>query len=87
MVLTLFTATELSWTCDYRGDAAQNLHRTLERNLAQSTSPYAHFVTIVQSSGTGKSRMTDELGKSVVSIPLSLSTFCMFMITPKSHMV
>ncbi|KAF8917645.1 hypothetical protein CPB85DRAFT_1285026 [Mucidula mucida] len=34
---------------------------------------YARFVTITQSSGTGKSRMIDEAGKEVILIPVNLS--------------
>jgi hypothetical protein len=33
---------------------------------------YAHYVAIVQSSGMGKSRTVDELGKKYFSIPINL---------------
>lgn len=53
---------------DHEGllDHLDMLHRTFHR------SRYAKFLPIVQSSGTGKSRMVDELGKFVYLIPLNL---------------
>ena len=36
-------------------------------------SPYARSLAIVQSSGTGKSRMNDELAKQIVYVPMAPS--------------
>ena len=37
-----------------------------------NTKVYAHYAAIVQSSGMGKSRTVDELGKQHFSIPMNL---------------
>jgi hypothetical protein len=34
--------------------------------------PYSNAVSIIQSSGTGKSRMVDELSRSVFTIPFNI---------------
>ena len=47
------------------------LRRTLDSYINAKTN-YSRYATIVQSSGTGKSRMVSELGRKVVSIPLNL---------------
>lgn len=41
--------------------------------LAKGEEPYARYATFTQSSGTGKSRMNDELAKSVLYIPINLA--------------
>lgn len=74
MRLTLAPATELSWTADYRDEAANALHEILEGYLQPDYKRYTRVAPIIQSSGTGKSRMVDELGRRVVSIPLNVTT-------------
>lgn len=51
-----------------------NIHDILYRNICAMTrtSIYSTTVPIVQSSGTGKSRMVDELAKKVFTIPFCL---------------
>lgn len=66
-------ATELSWKCDYIGAAVEALWKHLLYYYNGDTqSSYAHFLTIVQSSGMGKSRVLDELSKIQFIIPINL---------------
>ena len=57
----------------YRGEAAEALWTHI-RNHHDSNSDaiYAPFCSVVQSSGMGKSRTVDELGKEHFSIPINL---------------
>jgi len=64
-----------AWNVDYQGDAA----RLLERIAISATSdpgiaphPYTNQISIIQSSGTGKSRAVDELAKSLFTFPFNL---------------
>jgi hypothetical protein len=45
---------------------------TIADYLSKDSAPYAMFTTIVNSSGTGKSRMVDQLGKDVIVVPMCL---------------
>jgi hypothetical protein len=50
-----------------------------------SVDVYAHYVAVVQSSGMGKSRTVDELGKKHFSIPINLreaNSTGMYIVTP-----
>ncbi|KDR72943.1 hypothetical protein GALMADRAFT_252299 [Galerina marginata CBS 339.88] len=66
-------ATEISWDRMYSGEAAdallthiQNHHNSVNGGI------YTRYCSIIQSSGMGKSRTADELGKSHLSIPINL---------------
>ncbi len=72
-VLTVLLAVEKSWQNDFRGNAAKSLLTILQNYRRDSGQFYARYVNIIQSSGTGKSRMTDEAGKDVILIPVNLS--------------
>ncbi|KAF9486227.1 hypothetical protein BDN70DRAFT_870313 [Pholiota conissans] len=76
-----------SWTEPYRGGAVKVLWQFLVDNLQPAgqawrigqmgeriptTDPYAHYVSIVQSSGMGKSRAVDELAKTHFVIPINI---------------
>ncbi|KAI0069211.1 hypothetical protein BV25DRAFT_1910906 [Artomyces pyxidatus] len=64
-------ATEASWNIEYQaGDAAKTLFETLTWYL-EVKKLYARYIALVQSSGTGKSRLVDELGKLTGVIPLN----------------
>ncbi|KAG6882552.1 hypothetical protein C0993_010130, partial [Termitomyces sp. T159_Od127] len=67
-------ATERSWGVEYRGFGSEALRRTILSHALDKRSQlfYAQAIPIVQSSGTGKSRMIDELGKTMLVIPLNL---------------
>jgi hypothetical protein len=60
-----------SWETDYQGNAANVLYDTISVYLAERE-VYSQHASIVNSSGTGKSRMVDELGKTVVTVPMCL---------------
>ncbi|QRW12304.1 hypothetical protein RhiLY_11303 [Ceratobasidium sp. AG-Ba] len=66
-------ATIGAWTAPYVGKTAQVLKSNLNRmNVWCGSAPYANYVPITQSSGTGKSRAVDELAKEVFTIPFCL---------------
>ncbi len=63
-----------SWKGSFRGSSADNLHEILKAYTKKPGNEYyARYVSIVQSSGTGKSRMNDELAKDIVYMPVNLS--------------
>jgi hypothetical protein len=62
-----------SWERAYNGQAAKVLWTYIRDHYDPSgDSIYAHFCSVVQSSGMGKSRTVDELGKEHFSIPINL---------------
>jgi hypothetical protein len=63
-------ATVESWTFPYQGNVANVAYNYL--NSPTDPNIYARIVTIVQSSGMGKSRMVDEFSKEHFVIPLNL---------------
>ncbi|KAJ2918864.1 hypothetical protein MD484_g1531, partial [Candolleomyces efflorescens] len=73
-------ATVQSWSCDFKGTADETLFAVLKNYLTWTHrlggiegSPYANVVPIVNSSGTGKSKLVDQLGrKHCFVIPLCL---------------
>ncbi|KAI0260662.1 hypothetical protein BC834DRAFT_534129 [Gloeopeniophorella convolvens] len=66
------TIVEESWECDYRGDAARVLLITISDYLVVGRGVYFQHANIVNSSGTGKSRMVDELSKTIITVPMCL---------------
>ncbi|PCH37280.1 hypothetical protein WOLCODRAFT_140783 [Wolfiporia cocos MD-104 SS10] len=68
-------ATRKAWTIDYVGDGAARLIKTVERiSLNDSIAmPYSNTMPIIQSSGTGKSRMVDEMAISIFTLPFKLA--------------
>ncbi|EPQ51580.1 hypothetical protein GLOTRDRAFT_140973 [Gloeophyllum trabeum ATCC 11539] len=65
-------ATIASWGGQFKGQAASVLRQTIASFLHPGRMLYARYATIVNSSGTGKSRMVDELGKDVIVIYMCL---------------
>ncbi|KAF5373422.1 hypothetical protein D9615_009451 [Tricholomella constricta] len=68
---SLEQALQSAWRGDYLGDH----HRLLLSNIdaiLPTEDPYSNQITIVQSSGTGKSRMVHEQAKLVFTIPFNL---------------
>jgi hypothetical protein len=63
-------ATVRSWSVPYRGNIAEVVYEYME--FHNNPDLYARVLTIVQSSGMGKSRMIDELSKHHFVIPLNL---------------
>jgi hypothetical protein len=66
-------ATLDSWKADFVGTSA-NLLELILNDYMQATNPYARYVAHVQSSGTGKSRVHDELAKRFLYIPICLAS-------------
>ena len=63
-------ALESAWKDNYAG----NYHKILWDNILglPKDAPYSRQITVVQSSGTGKSRTIHELSKLVFTIPFNL---------------
>jgi hypothetical protein len=62
-----------SWDATFQGDAADVLLKSISTSLdRQGNDVYAQFSSIVNSTGTGKSRMVDQLGTKVITIPMCL---------------
>ena len=61
---------EAAWTGMYVGKE----HEVLLRNINKMTrgKPYSNSVLLNQSSGTGKSRLVDEQGKLVFTLPFNI---------------
>ncbi|VDB98621.1 unnamed protein product [Peniophora sp. CBMAI 1063] len=65
-------ATIASWSYPFRGPA----HKALWDHIVEyagNAGYYAPYCAVVQSSGTGKSRCVDELGKERLVVPINLS--------------
>ena len=60
-----------AWTVNYIGNYAGLLLENIKQ-MAGKEGPYSKQVSIIQSSGTGKSRMVHELAKLVFTIPFNI---------------
>ena len=57
----------------YQGNTVTLLTQALhEMNTTQPRQPYDNFVSIIQSSGTGKSRLVHETAKVIFTLPFNL---------------
>ncbi|KAB5587758.1 hypothetical protein CTheo_8800 [Ceratobasidium theobromae] len=64
---------EKAWNAPYYGGAVNLLGKAIQdMNIRRGKKDHANFVLIFQSSGTGKSRVVDELAKYIFTIPLNL---------------
>ncbi len=61
-----------SWNATFRGSAADVLMMTISTYLDRRRDVYARYASMVNSSGTGKSRMVDEVATKIVTIPMCL---------------
>ncbi|KAF9011520.1 hypothetical protein BDZ89DRAFT_1167478 [Hymenopellis radicata] len=69
-------AVEKSWEIEFKGESANFFLKILQEYQSRDhhgSSFYARYVTFIQSSGTGKSRIVDEAGRKCIHIPLNLS--------------
>ena len=66
------TATERAWQRTFRGDSAMLLLHTISSYLDKERDLYSGQATIVNSSGTGKSRMVDQLAMQIITVPMCL---------------
>ncbi|KAJ8454808.1 hypothetical protein ONZ45_g19161 [Pleurotus djamor] len=63
-----------AWRTDFKGEGGERLKCILEKYMrSDPVNYYARFTTFCQSSGTGKSRMVNQLGGHVVTIPACLA--------------
>src|SRR5260221_3318978 len=74
--LTRLLATETSWSLPFAGETVIALRKYIDKfsDPSNSNAIYAHYFSFVNSSGTGKSRAVDELGKELLVIPLNLGS-------------
>jgi hypothetical protein len=62
-----------SWDATFRGNAADVLLMSISTSFDRlSDDVYARFSSIVNSAGTGKSRMVNQVATKVVTIPMCL---------------
>ena len=61
-----------AWSSDFKGDSASVLLATISDHLNKEKKCYARFTSIVNSSGTGKSRMIDEISRKIITVPICL---------------
>jgi|SRR6267142_414164 len=59
-----------AWGSKFEGNAADVLLATISSYLHSQRNVYARHTCIVNSSGTGKSRMVDELSRRVITVPM-----------------
>jgi len=61
-----------AWNSPFQGKAADVLLLTVKAYLNPKRNVYTRHASIINSSGTGKSRMVDELSTKVVTVPMCL---------------
>ena len=62
-----------AWDMEYKGDADKLFVQAVHiMNTDRDRRIYDNFVPIVQSSGTGTSRMTNEAAKYIFTLPFNL---------------
>ena len=72
LVTCPMTAAVDSWNGDFKGDAADALLNMITDMLSPANQAYARAARIVNSSGTGKSRMVDEVSTQIITVPMCL---------------
>ena len=65
-------AIKTAWETKYIGESHILLKVAVERMWDRSRRPYTNFCSIIQGSGTGKSRTVDKFAESVFTIPMVL---------------
>lgn len=71
------TAAVHGWNQEFKGVAAKSLFKIMSVFLSPATepyaiAPYARATCIINSSGTGKSRMVDQLSTFIITVPMCL---------------
>ena len=72
LVICPMTAAVHAWNGDFKGDAANALINKITDLLSPTTHAYARATCIVNSSGTGKSRMVDVVSTKIITVPMCL---------------
>jgi hypothetical protein len=71
--IACLSATVEAWNLPFYGTAQALLKQTIDdMNMKRNTKIYTNYVPIVQSSGTGKSRVVHKLAADVFTIPFNL---------------
>ena len=66
-------ATEISWNAPYVGEYDKILASGVQDMKKQANgAPYKYIMPMVQSSGTGKSRLAHEVAKIIFTIPSNI---------------
>ena len=71
----IYPATKDAWVADYQGNAADLLEKiaiTATSEPEYTVHACTNQISIIQSSGTGKSRTVDELAKRLFTFPFNL---------------
>ena len=66
------SATVHAWNSNFQGNAAEALLSLILELLNPHIETYACATSVINSSGTGKSRMVDEVSKTIIAIPICL---------------
>ena len=69
------TATIKAWKSDFKGNAADVLLTTISDYLNKEKKCYARLTSIMNSSRTGKSRMVDEISRTIITVPMCLRKY------------
>ena len=69
------TATIDAWNSDFKGSAADVLLAAISDYLDKEKECYARLASIVNSSGTGKSRMVDQISRKIITVPVCLREY------------
>jgi hypothetical protein len=72
LVTCTMTAAVHAWNSDFRGDAANALLNVIPNLLSPQFKTYARATCIINSSGTGKSRMVDQVSMTIITVPMCL---------------
>src|ERR1700679_2857562 len=72
LVMRPMTAAVHAWSTDFKGNAANSLLKTITDLLSPMAKTYARTTCIINSSGTGKSRMVDEVSMLIIAVPMCL---------------
>ncbi|KAI0248394.1 hypothetical protein BJV78DRAFT_1354923 [Lactifluus subvellereus] len=65
-------ATVRAWSSPFQGNAADVLLMTISDYLDKQRVVYARHTSIVNSSGTGKSRTVDQVARKIITVPMCL---------------
>ncbi len=64
--------TDTAWSNDFKGNAVYALFNLIVDLLSPKIETYARATCIINSSGTGKSRMVDQLSYDIITVPMCL---------------
>ena len=65
-------AYEQAWKAPYESEYHDLLFDTIEEIKSDAGTQYSNIASVIQSSGTGKSRMVDEMASLIFTLPFNL---------------